>query len=43
MGINEDQLGKSDITSRLLDIIKSMGEDEQADLLEKLEEWRQTF
>jgi hypothetical protein len=40
MDVNEDQLRESGITSRLLDIIKSMGEDEQADLLEKLEEWR---
>jgi hypothetical protein len=40
MSIDKDQINELDITSRLLDIITSMGEDEQADLLEKLEEWR---
>lgn len=40
MIIDKDQINESDITNRLVDIINSMGEDEQVSLLEKLEEWR---
>jgi hypothetical protein len=40
MSIDKDQINESDITNRLLNIITSMGEDEQADLLKKLGEWR---
>ena len=32
MSIDKDQINESDITNRLLNIITSMGEDEQAEL-----------
>jgi len=40
MIINEDQLNKSGITTRLFELITDMSEDERINLLEKIEEWQ---